>query len=445
MGHPVYVWLPEATEPTLAGEFSHTGNVGRFEYSADYLAAGHPALAPDIPRNRKSTTVTGGLGIFPIFLDAGPDTWGRHLLERRLGRAVSELEALTLCPTDGVGNIALGPLSQERLHVLKLEEFLELLIAQSQGTQARTPLEEQVMDAHRRGTSLGGTKPKLSIERNGIQYLAKFPAQGDSPWLPHLECATLKLARSCGVRTLIDPEVWRLPTGATALLVPRFDRHRMASGSYARTAYVSAHALLRLDMHPPQHKDMQAFATLGFSPAGMRKSYVSLAQDMLRWSRDQTIHQEERRELWRRIVFNALIRNLDDHPRNHGLICENMARQQWRLSPAFDLVPTANLPQNPALCMAYHYIPPGQRGRAPNSGTAPRLISVIETGALLAAAEAHYGYTHAEATAYLHTTAQYIAEHWQTYFSAEGMPETEINRFRICFSLAQEIAWGQGL
>jgi serine/threonine-protein kinase HipA len=63
-------------------------------------------------------------------------------------------------------------------------------------------------------------------------------------------------------------------------------------------------------------------------------SYLDLADELQRWSADPA---EDKRELFRRVVFNALISNLDDHPRNHALIAPGRG---WRLSPAYDLTPS---------------------------------------------------------------------------------------------------------
>lgn len=154
---PVHVWLPDSPTPVLAGEFTHdsVGPVGRFRYDSAYLAARHPPLAPDLPLRSRPCAVTGGHGIFPLFMDAGPDAWGRHLLARRLERDVSEVEALMLCPTDGVGNIALGEVTPERQRVLTIDEFLNILSGLEAGGQAQTDQEEQVLDAAQNGTSLG--------------------------------------------------------------------------------------------------------------------------------------------------------------------------------------------------------------------------------------------------------------------------------------------------
>ena len=434
---PVHVWLPEKTTSVLAGEFSHNANTrtGTFAYNPEYLTAGHPALSPDLPLRARPVSVVGGTGIFPLFLDAGPDAWGRHLLARRLEHEVDEMEALMLCATDGVGNIALGDITVERSRVLSMDEFLAILGEIEAGTVVTSDLEAQVLDAVQNGTSLGGTKPKLTVSRSNIHYLAKFPEPGDSRWLPHIESAMLKLARLCGIRTC-DGEVWHLPGGQrSALLVKRFDRETLPDGVHRR-GFVSAHALLRLDLNPPTPNDGLAFATQGFSLQSLRKSYVSFASDMLKWCGSQAVHREERRELWRRIVFNALIRNTDDHSKNHGLLCEDMRNQHWRLAPAFDLVAPISSAEHCALAMAYRYVPASRRGKAEPA----RLVSRVSQEDLVASACEHYGFEEAEALEYLRFAGLQVTANWKSLLAEEEMPADEIARLQKTFAFAGAIA-----
>lgn len=434
---PVHVWLPGQADPVVAGEFTHDSATrsGRFTYAPAYLKAGHPALAPDLPLRSRAVSVIGGTAIFPLFLDSGPDAWGLHLLAQRLERGVDEMEALTLCPTDGVGNIALGELTAERTRVLSIDEFLGILERLEAGKSASSDLEEQVLDAIQNGTSLGGTKPKLTVSRAGVQYLAKFPEPADSRWLPQVECAMLKLAGACGARACAA-EVWHFPDGKrSALLVKRFDRVTTDAG-VCRTGYVSAHALLRLDMTPPSPADTLQYGTRGFSTNGLRRSYVSFASEMSKWCGGQEAHRQERQELWRRIVFNALIRNVDDHSKNHGMLCKDMPHQHWRLSPAFDLVAPVATAQHPALAMAYRYVPAQRRGQQ----QPPRLVTRIDADDLLAAATEHYGYGAEEARDYLASAAATVASHWRRLMSEEGMPGIEIDRFRNTFAFAAQLA-----
>lgn len=427
---PVWVWLPGQTTPVLAGTFSHGDGRGQFAYAADYLAAKHPPLAPDMPTRSAPLRIADGSAIFPIFQDAGPDAWGLHLLERRLERQIDAFEALTRCPVDGVGNLALGELTDERLRILDVDEFLSIINEIKARGLAVTDVQEQVLDAVENGTSLGGTKPKLTLSSHGQQYLAKFPARGDSPWLPHVEAAMLKLASRCGIDAC-QGEVWRLPDGRnTALLLKRFDRTPVAGGT-GRIGFVSAHSVMRLDRQPTSAAQadarLLAFGTQGFTTDSLRKSYVAFADAMARWCGGRDAHREARRELWRRIVFNALIRNVDDHARNHGLLSADMVAKRWQLAPAYDLVAPALARETPNLALAYLYIRPTARQRA-------QLVWAATLADLLLAAELHYGYSREEASAYLQSAQDVVQSGWRSALRSEGMPEHEIDRYRASFS-----------
>lgn len=426
----VWVWLPGDTTPTLAGKFQHDGNRGEFVYAPAYLTARYPSLAPDMPTKAAKCRISDGAGIFPIFLDAGPDTWGLHLLERRFERQIDLFESLTLCPVDGVGNLALGDLTEERMRVLSTDQFLKVLEEIKAQGKAITDVQEQVLDAVENGTSLGGTKPKLTLEKDGVQHLAKFPAKGDDPWLPQVESAMLKLAKRCGINAC-EAEVWHLPDGKnTALLIKRFDRAPVPGGQ-SRLGFVSAHSVLRLDKQPINATQADAgllgFGTQGFSTDSLRKSYVAFADAMARWCGGHEFHLEARRELWRRIVFNALIRNTDDHARNHGLLCVDMPAKRWELAPAYDLVAPPIARDVPNLALAYLYIRPTNKQQA-------RLVWAASSQDLIEAGVAHYGYRKEEAAEFLETSITLVQSEWRNALAAEGMPADAIQRYQGTFS-----------
>ena len=428
---PVWVWLPGEVKPVLAGHFHHQPGRGRFVYVEAYRLAGHPPLAPDMPVKPATLPITGGVGIFPIFLDAGPDSWGQQLLARRLEReSLDAFEALTLCPTDGVGNLALGELTPERQRVLALDEFLAILQEIKARGRAVTDIETQVLDAVENGTSLGGARPKLTVLRDGVQYLAKFPAKADDPWLPHVECALLKLAARCGIEAC-EGQLWQPPDSRhTALLVKRFDRITVAGGT-SRLGFVSAHSVLRLDRQPATaaqaEAEQLAFGTLGFSPSSLNKSYVQFADALMRWCPDQAAQREARRELWRRIAFNALINNRDDHARNHGLICADMAAKRWQLAPAYDLTAPLIGQSPPSLALAYLYIKASRKQPA-------RLVWAATQADLVEAAQRHYAYDAAEARATLAAMSARVQGEWRTALAEEGMPPEAIERYRGAFA-----------
>jgi serine/threonine-protein kinase HipA len=173
----------------------------------------------------------------------------------------------------------------------------------------------QVEDLLLLGTSMGGARPKVVVETDDALWIAKVNRTDDRWNMARVEHATLRLARLCG----LDTAESRVVTigGRDALLVKRFDRERADDG-YARARMVSALTLLQTDETP----DGRA-----------RWSYVILAETLRQISMRP---REDAHELFRRMVFNALVSNIDDHPRNHAAIAPAAG---WRLSPAYDLTP----------------------------------------------------------------------------------------------------------
>lgn len=126
----------------------------------------------------------------------------------------------------------------------------------------------------------------------------------------------LSPARACGIEAAFSKVIRAV--GRDILMVKRFDRQRMGKG-YCRARMVSALTLLGTE---DSHRDRD------------RWSYVILAEELRRVSCEA---KADAKELFKRMVFNALISNTDDHPRNHAILARD---RNWRLSPAYDLTPT---------------------------------------------------------------------------------------------------------
>lgn len=164
-------------------------------------------------------------------------------------------------------------------------------------------------------TSMGGARPKAVVEDGDGLWIAKFNRPDDVWNNARVEHAMLLLARRCGLTTAESRVVD--VGGRDVLLVKRFDREKAQDG-YRRTRMISALTLLRTDD----------------SQDGRNKwSYVLLAEELRRVCADPA---QDAKELFRRMGFNALISNIDDHPRNHALIAKDT---DWKLSPAYDLTP----------------------------------------------------------------------------------------------------------
>jgi serine/threonine-protein kinase HipA len=189
------------------------------------------------------------------------------------------------------------------------------------------------------GTSMGGARPKAVVEDDEGLWVAKFNRPND-PWNnTRVERAMLELAKSCGISVATS----RIETVADkdVLLVKRFDREKTGKG-YTKSRMISGLTLLHAD------------EAVG---ARDRWSYVLMSEELRRVARDP---KKDAPELFRRMAFNALISNIDDHPRNHALIAKE---REWQLSPAYDLTPAPQIAQDRRdLAMAV-----GDQGRFANA------------------------------------------------------------------------------
>ena len=333
----VYIVPPGQTEFVTAGRFELTTDrrdtaLGRFVYGKSYLARGD-AVAIDpvelkLSDNTYETTRLGGL--FGALRDSGPDYWGRLVIEKNAGQALlGELDYLLLSADDragalgfGLGQQSPGPRRKfnKTLELEKLHRIADALMAEEKlepGDEAA-----QVQDLLLIGTSMGGARPKAVVEDDEGLWVAKFNRPEDRWNNTRVERAMLELARTCGIGVAAS-RIEKI--GAKdVLLVRRFDRDKTAKG-YTRARMISGLTLLRAD-DAPSARD--------------RWSYVLMAEEMRRVVREPN---KDAHELFRRMVFNALISNLDDHPRNHALLAKE---RDWKLSPAYDLNPSPVIAQD---------------------------------------------------------------------------------------------------
>ncbi|MXY32631.1 MAG: HipA domain-containing protein [Boseongicola sp. SB0664_bin_43] len=327
----VYITLPGTSAFVTAGRFVlEPGRggvpVGRFVYGKSYLA--NPDAVPIDPIDLKlagpTYRTTALKGVFGALRDAGPDHWGRRIIEKHAEMPqLGEIDFLLHGPDDRAGALGfgLGPKPPAPQREFNKTLNLERLIADADAIIAGEdlpggPEAGQVEDLMLVGTSMGGARPKAVVEDSDGLWLAKFN-RGDDKWNhARVEHAMLRLASACGVRTA-QSRIERV-AGRDVLLVKRFDREKTNHG-YLRARMMSGLTILRTeDTH--QHRD--------------RWSYVLLAEELRRVSRHP---KDDAGELFRRMVFNALISNTDDHPRNHAAIARGA---DWELSPAYDLTPS---------------------------------------------------------------------------------------------------------
>jgi len=296
--------------------------VGRFRYGDRYLER-NDAIAFDpfqLPLGNTVHEFTKLKGIPGAVRDAGPDAWGRRVIEHKLQRSpgdLDEIDYLLHGPQDGAGYLTFGatlnpPTAKRRYNrTHQLADLIAAAEAIEEGKRVPVHILEQIEP----GTSMGGARPKATIEDDDRLWVGKFPEKADCCNLQRVEYATLELARRCGI-AVCNSRVQAVG-GHDVLMVERFDRER-TEGGYHRFGFVSGLTLLDCDQ---SYLDRE------------RWSYPLLADQLRRWSEKP---DEDRVELFRRIVFNAAVTNNDDHPRNHAML---RTKRGWLLTPAYDLVP----------------------------------------------------------------------------------------------------------
>ncbi|HEV7692224.1 MAG TPA: type II toxin-antitoxin system HipA family toxin [Hyphomonadaceae bacterium] len=311
---------------TLRRQSRRGGEATTFEYHADWLAdADAFPLEPALRRGRGVFSPADGRTLFGSIGDSAPDTWGKSLMRRaerrrveREGGAVRTLQdadyllgvedvsrlgalrfryagedAFQAARQEGVpGMLALGRLLQVTERILRdeeTEEDLQLIFAP--------------------GSSLGGARPKASvIDQHNRLSIAKFPKETDEYSVELWEAIALTLAKKAGIETP-DFELLRVMQ-KPVLLSRRFDR-----APEARIPFLSALSMMGL-------------------VDGQRASYPELVDVLTEHGAKAA---SDAAELFRRMAFNVLISNVDDHLRNHGFLWAGGAG--WKLSPVYDVNP----------------------------------------------------------------------------------------------------------
>lgn len=338
----VYITLPRQTQSITAGrlviEKNRQGNsTGQFVYGRTYLSNKDAVeidpvelkIAPETFRNGRLN------GVFSALRDAGPDFWGRRVIEKHSGKTdLSEIDYLLESPDDRAGALGFGLHQKPPAPLRKYNKTLDLSKLQLTAEKIlREQLDEsdnetiQAQELLLIGTSMGGARPKTVVEDDIGLWIAKFGRPDDRWNNQKVEHAMLELARSCGIqaaRSRIEKVA-----GKDVLLVQRFDREKTSKG-YIRARMISALTLLRAEEEVIRRDNW---------------SYPLMVEEL---RRVVAAPKADAVELFRRMCFNALISNIDDHPRNHAFIAFDKA---WRLSPAYDLTPSPSVSQRRDLAL----------------------------------------------------------------------------------------------
>ena len=380
---------------TLRFESDGRRQHSQFEYASSWLASSERfALSPALPlgsgnhftaaRGERRAALSG------CFQDAAPDSWGRGLMTRALGVGLSEFDYLVLSD-DFTRHGALRFLDEElrplsRLsppvpRLLELERLRRLAHRFERNPDRAT---EEILELAGVAGSLGGARPKASVEGEGHLWMAKFTSADDRRAVERAEVATLKLAARCGLR-VPEARLELSESDSPVALIRRFDRRGVS-----RIPYISARTALDATRTEAGH-------------------YTDMADSIRQISANS---RDDLAELWRRIVFTILVSNTDDHLQNHGFIY--VGRDRWRLSPAFDINPAPT------------------RQKALQTGIMEGEPFEASIGLALAACP-FFGLEEDDARRLARRMARRVREDWKSALRAEGASPAEVREYAPAF------------
>ncbi|MEN2433406.1 type II toxin-antitoxin system HipA family toxin [Comamonas sp. F1-6] len=319
----LYVWaMVNPAAPTLVGELSLSqlvADCATFTYTQDWW---NFALSEDMPIVQGQIFSTGERNTAPGAIDdARPDRWGERII-RHIDRParLSILEMLLFAGDDRFGALGVSTSAEQYIPRYlgpypQLKDLAQLAAA-VEDVQTQAPITTEIQRLIQPGVTLGGARPKALLQTDNGPCIIKFSELDDPVDTPLIEHATMTLAAQAGMYvadTAVLPLPPRYGKARHALTIERFDR----LGPY-RVHCQSAHTALRA--------------------AGLEQSYSNLATILLRLGHPDR-QAAMREELFKRMVFNILMDNTDDHERNHS-ISLNLADGYYDLTPAYDVVPS---------------------------------------------------------------------------------------------------------
>lgn len=398
----IFSYLPDG-QPKLVGRYRYVRSagsraVGEFGYAGSWLryAEAFPLDPSNLPLSRETfSTIKRGC-LFGPLADATPDRWGRELVARREpGKLFSPVDWLYAAGRDRVGCLDFGPepkLPPDRPPDRLDLKSIEAIAAEFRKIEAGLPADPTAARIYNAGISMGGARPKAVIEADKRLWIAKFSRATDTFDQCGAEHATMRLAAMCGLNVA---ETRLVDVGPRkAIIVNRFDRSEGPHFS-PTVHYLSALSLLNGD------------------ETSADGSYSAIAAELLRHSSEPG---GDRIELFGRMVFNVLCGNRDDHLKNHAFIYSG---GNWKLSPAFDVVPQPDMQPEQAIAI----------GR---SGVYPSIANCLSHCS-------DFGLSTDEAQAEVERIAT-IATTWRRVFENVGVDNATIERIAPAFAIADSFS-----
>jgi len=378
----LYLWaLVNPALPTLVGELRLSELVpdcASFSYDPSWWQF---ALSEDLPLVPDQVFSAHEKGSAPGAInDARPDRWGERII-RQVERParLSVLEMLLFAGDDRFGalgvSVSAGQYMPRRLSPYPVLNDLAQLSSAVEDVQTQTPLPRDLQRLIQPGMSLGGARAKALLQTDAGPCVVKFAELDDAVDTPLVEHATMTLAVQAGIdvaATGVLPLPPRHGKARHALTIERFDRV-----GHVRLHCQSARTLLRA--------------------ARLPESYGALATVLLRLAHPDR-QAAQREELFRRMVFNILMDNTDDHERNHSV--RLMFDGYHELTPAYDMMPSL---QN----LGYQAMDVGREGSVSSLDNALTELS-------------EFGLKRARAIELVGQVAR-VVEDWEAHFARKGV------------------------
>lgn len=388
----VWVWLPGAVEPVVAGKLSADGDHLLFNYGKSYLAHTDaiPLYAPELPLQSGLIPLLAGMSMPACIRDASPDAWGRRvIINRKLGvrgadadtAQLDELTYLLESSSDRIGALDFQQSATDYVPRGVENASLEQLVEASEYIERGMPLSAELAQVLQHGTSIGGARPKAQVDDGAKKYIAKFSSTTDLYSVVKTEFVAMRLAASAGLNVAKVSLTRSLQKDV--LLIERFDRLYTRDG-WQRKIMVSALTMLALDEMMARYASYEDVAEL------VRHRFTDAPNTL--------------RELYGRLVFNILCGNTDDHARNHAAFWNGATLQ---LTPAYDICP---------------------QGRTGNEATQAMLIEGNDRMSRISSclhAARHFLLSRAQAIAIVEHQVASIIEHWNSVCDEAALTDTD--------------------
>ena len=324
----VWIWLPNSTEPVVAGRLEADNGEVRFNYGKSYLeriGGNMPAISiyePELPLQTGELPLSEGLTMPGCIRDASPDAWGRRVIINRLlglkgaNTDTNELDELTYLlesGSDRIGALDFQRSPTEYVPRTAINPSIEELLESSERVEKGILLTPELDQALFHGSSIGGARPKALIQDQDRKYIAKFSSSTDLYSVVKAEFIAMRLAALAELN--VAPVQLTKAVSKDVLLVERFDRIPKQN-VWLRKAKISALTLLGLDEMMARYASYETFAEI------IRHRFTNPRKSL--------------EEVFSRLVFNILCGNTDDHARNHAAFWNG---KDLTLTPAYDICP----------------------------------------------------------------------------------------------------------